>query len=119
MLLILAPIKESEPANRKIEITAVREYAKSQVPTWQWFCLDQLWDKESSWKNKKKPWLAVNRSSGAYGIPQSLPARKMKEIASDYRFNPYTQVDWGLKYINERYGDPCVAWEAHKQKGWY
>lgn len=119
MLLILAPIRELEPANRNIEITAVREYARDKVAPAQWLCLDELWQRESSWQTKKRPWLAVNRSSGAYGIPQSLPASKMASKGKNYRVNPYTQVDWGLSYISERYGLPCNALNHHNKKGWY
>ena len=119
MLLILVPIKELEPANQKIEIQAVRQYARSHVNHEQWLCLDELWQRESSWQSKKKPWLAENPSSGAFGIPQSLPARKMASKGRDYRVNPYTQVDWGLSYITERFGSPCAALKHHDKKGWY
>jgi len=119
MLLILAPIRELEPANPKIEIQAVRQYTRNQVNHWQWQCLDELWERESSWQTRKKPWLATNSRSGAYGIPQSLPARKMQSKGRDYRVNPYTQVNWGLSYISERYGSPCAALEHHDRKGWY
>jgi len=38
----------------------------------QWRCLKVLWVRESGWRVH-----ATNPSSGAYGIPQSLPATKM------------------------------------------
>src|SRR3954451_3061578 len=38
----------------------------------QWQYLDALWQRESGWNH-----LAENASSGAYGIPQSLPGSKM------------------------------------------
>jgi hypothetical protein len=119
MLLILAPIRELEPANQKIEISAVRQYTQSQLDNQQWLCLDELWQRESSWQTKKRPWLAQNSRSGAYGIPQSLPATKMQTKGKDYRVNPYTQVDWGLSYISERYQTPCEALKHHDRKGWY
>jgi hypothetical protein len=37
----------------------------------------------------------------------------------DYRVNPYTQVEWGLSYITERFGSPCAALRHHDKKGWY
>jgi hypothetical protein len=68
-------------------------------------CLDSLWTKESNWNYR-----ATNSSSGAYGIPQSLPGSKMAANGSDWATNPVTQIQWGLDYIAGRYGTPCGAW---------
>jgi hypothetical protein len=43
----------------------------------------------------------------------------MASAGKDYRFNPKTQVNWGLNYINERYGSACKALDHHNKKGWY
>lgn len=80
----------------------------------QFQCLDNLWTRESNWKHT-----AENPSSGAYGIPQSLPANKMSRFGDDYRTNPVTQIEWGLWYIEGRYGDPCGAWAHSEAVGWY
>lgn len=96
-----------------------REYAKLQLSETQWKCLDELWEKESSWGTRRNPHLVANRSSRAYGIPQALPASKMKEAGNDWKTNPITQVKWGLKYIKERYSTPCKALEHHHLKNWY
>lgn len=80
----------------------------------QWTCLDQLWQRESNWNH-----LAQNSSSGAYGIPQSLPGSKMASVGSDWQTNPATQITWGLNYISGRYGTPCGAWSHSQQRGWY
>lgn len=47
---------------------------------------------------------AKNASSGAYGIPQSLPGSKMAEFGDDWETNPVTQIRWMTKYVNNRYG---------------
>lgn len=80
----------------------------------QWQYLDALWQRESGWNH-----LAENPSSGAYGIPQSLPGSKMADVAPDWRTNPETQVTWGLAYIAARYGNPQGAWEHSERVGWY
>ena len=82
----------------------------------QWSCLDQLWMGESGWR-----YTAENSSSGAYGIPQSLPGSKMATVASDWRTNPVTQIRWGLQYIKSSYGTPCGAWSAWQSRSphWY
>ena len=97
----------------------VREFAEAQVKPDEWICLDELWQRESSWQTRQRPQLIANRSSGAYGIPQALPAKKMASAGHDWQFNPKTQVIWGLNYIKERYGNACNALKFHDLKGWY
>ncbi|WP_017605657.1 aggregation-promoting factor C-terminal-like domain-containing protein [Nocardiopsis alkaliphila] len=77
-------------------------------------CLEPLWEKESNWN----PY-AENPSSGAYGIPQSLPGSKMATHGDDWRTNPATQIAWGIDYIKGRYGTPCAAWAHSQSVGWY
>jgi len=77
-------------------------------------CLSALWQKESGWNH-----FALNKSSGAYGIPQSLPAEKMASAGADWATNPATQITWGLGYIEARYQTPCAAWAHSQQKNWY
>lgn len=77
-------------------------------------CLSSLWTRESNWT-----FTATNSSSGAYGIPQSLPASKMASAGADYRTNPATQIRWGLGYIKGTYGSPCGAWSHSQATGWY
>ncbi len=77
-------------------------------------CLVALWNKESGWRVN-----AYNASSGAYGIPQSLPGSKMATAGADWETNPATQITWGLGYISGRYGAPCGAWAHSQSVGWY
>ena len=71
----------------------------------EFYCLDELWFRESRWDYKAK-----NKKSSAYGIPQLLG---LKET------NPFKQIDRGLKYIEHRYDKPCHALAFHNRKGWY
>ncbi|GIH38382.1 hypothetical protein Mco01_13820 [Microbispora corallina] len=80
----------------------------------QFQCLDSLWTRESNWDHR-----AFNEGSGAYGIPQALPGSKMGFVARDWRFNPQTQIRWGLRYIRGRYGSPCGAWGHFRSHNWY
>lgn len=80
----------------------------------EWECLNNLWERESSWSAHEE-----NDSSGAYGIPQSLPADKMAAAGDDWRDNPRTQIRWGLDYIAQTYGSPCAAWAHSEQFNWY
>ena len=77
-------------------------------------CLVNLWNRESGWRVN-----AHNRSSGAHGIPQSLPGSKMASAGPNWYSNPFTQVEWGLKYIKGRYRTPCNAWGFWQRNHWY
>lgn len=81
-----------------------------------WSALKALWNGESGWNT-----FALNKSSGAYGIPQSLPADKMASAGADWKTNPATQIKWGLSYIKERYGDPLTAYKdwLGRSPHWY
>ena len=80
----------------------------------EWNCLDELWGRESGWETT-----VTNASSGAYGIPQALPAWKMASAGSDWRTNPVTQIKWGLGYIADAYGTPCAALSHSNSYGYY
>jgi hypothetical protein len=111
-------------ASRQIEIARVpdgaravaREIAQSKYGwgSFQFACLNKLWTKESNWRYK-----ARNKSSGAHGIPQALPATKMESIGTDWRTNPVTQISWGLRYIEVRYETPCKAFKKFQRSNWY
>jgi hypothetical protein len=82
----------------------------------QWDGLFRLWRGESNWNT-----FARNPSSGAYGIPQSLPASKMAAFGADWRTNPATQIAWGLDYIRQIYGNPANAYRLWMSRNphWY
>jgi TP901 family phage tail tape measure protein len=85
-------------------------------PATQMGALIDLWNGESGWNPH-----ALNKSSGAYGIPQALPANKMASQGADWRENPATQIMWGMNYIKGRYGDPLnafVTW-LNRSPHWY
>lgn len=93
--------------------TDAKSYALSQVGAVQFACLDSLWTKESGWR------VDAYNPSGAYGIPQSLPASKMASFGADYLTNPITQINWGLSYISAVYQNPCNAWAHSVALNWY
>jgi TP901 family phage tail tape measure protein len=82
----------------------------------QWAALKNLWNGESGWNER-----ALNKSSGAYGIPQSLPASKMGSAGSDWKTNASTQIKWGLSYIKSVYGNPLNAYSQWLARSphWY
>jgi hypothetical protein len=102
-------LSQSDP--KDIARALLGDYGFSQD---QFGCLDLLWTRESNWNP-----LAHNPSSGAHGIPQSLPGSKMASVGADWYSNPVTQIQWGLGYIQDRYGSPCSAWGHSQATGWY
>ncbi|GAA4744227.1 hypothetical protein GCM10025783_14860 [Amnibacterium soli] len=100
---------------------AAQAYAASRLGAYGWGggqmpCLTRLWTIESGWR-----WNAYNASSGAYGIPQSLPGSKMATAGGDWTTSSRTQIEWGLGYIQARYSTPCgaLAFETSHVPYWY
>jgi hypothetical protein len=78
-----------------------------------------LWNGESGWH-----WYATNTSSGAYGIPQSLPAWKMASVYcghGDWTDDATCQMRWGIGYIKSVYGTPDHAYNVWLSRSphWY
>ncbi len=68
-------------------------------------CLLKLYGKESAWNP-----LAKNGSH--VGIPQG----RSEWLATQ---DGWSQVRWGLDYIGHRYGEPCIALDHWRIKGWH
>ena len=68
-------------------------------------CLTILYGKESAWNP-----LAVNGSH--HGIPQG----RSEWLATQ---DGWSQVRWGLNYIGNRYGEPCIALDHWSKYGWH
>ena len=83
-----------------------RQYAFIQLNNIDEFhCIDKLYFHESRWNPKAK-------NGSHYGIPQG----RSKYLS---KVDGYKQVEWGIKYINNRYGSPCKALHHWKVKGWH
>lgn len=80
-----------------------------------WNCTYPIIDQESGWDESVWNY----GGSGAYGIPQALPAGKMASAGADYMTNPRTQIRWLISYIRDRYGSPCQALAFKRATGWY
>lgn len=112
-------IGSAPPPGVVVDTAGAKAYAAAAVARYGWGngeyqCLVRLWTRESSWRAD-----AYNASSGAYGIPQSLPGSKMASAGADWRTNAATQIEWGLSYIADRYGAPCGAWAHSEDVNWY
>lgn len=116
--------KQSADASKSVsysnDVVSLQSYAHDLViNSYGWSendfnALVSLWNKESGWNVH-----AGNSRSGAYGIPQALPASKMSDFGDDYIDNGQTQIKWGLSYIKNTYGSPSNAWQHFLNVGWY
>lgn len=81
------------------------------IPESDWGYTNYIISHESGWRYN-----ATNASSGAYGLPQSLPGSKMASAGSDWKTNPITQLKWFYSYCQGRYGSVAGAyshWQTH------
>jgi len=88
-----------DPMNYKL-------HAYNQLKDWNQFeCILELYERESNWRPNAK-------NGSHHGIPQG----KSQWLA---KANPYQQIEWGVRYIEARYGTPCAALKHFKRKGWH
>lgn len=105
-------------------------------PSWaagtEWDDWVSLWNQESGWNN-----LALNASSGAFGIAQSLghgtagtAGKYGNAYGAEYGLSTASaisanngsalpQIQWGIGYIAATYGSPGGAWAHEESAGWY
>lgn len=91
-----------------------RDIARSLFGARQYACIDHIITHESGWNV-----YAVNPSSGAYGLGQSLPGSKMQSAGPDWRNSAATQLRWIKSYVNGRYGSACGAWSFWQNHNFY
>lgn len=80
------------------------------IPQDQWVYVDYIVSRESSWNP-----LAVNASSGACSLAQSLPCSK---IPGDWR-DPVNALKWQFGYVTARYGGYAGAYNFWVANHWY
>ncbi len=102
---LFSPAYAVAPVDGK-QYVSIKEYAAILVDDKsQMICLSKLYGKESAWNPD-----AVNGSH--YGIPQGR-SEYLKDAS------PEQQIQWGLKYIDNRYGSPCKAWEFFQRYNYH
>jgi len=111
ILLLSVALTDTSKANELKDVNNYKLYAHSRVIDYkQFICLEKAWTLESNWNPK-----AIGNRAGkykVYGIPQ-IKNIKVRSL------DPYTQIDWGLRYIKHRYSnDPCLMLTHLIKKGW-
>ena len=118
--LCFSVVGASAATNDATKRITSKQYAKGQLTVKLYKCVAVLYGKESAWN-----WKAVGNIGGThqvYGIPQG----KSEWLRTA---NPLQQIDWGLRYIGNRYGfvrtiegiqpDTCKALNHWKRTGWH
>lgn len=116
---IIQTIVASEPVTQivavGINLSGIKgDMAAAGISSSDYTFVDYIITKESHWNP-----LAVNDSSGAYGLCQALPGGKMASVASDWRTNPITQLKWCSGYAKERYGGWAGAYRFWINNYWW
>lgn len=101
------PIGEAQVFAQKV---AYREYKWGKA---QFACLDTLWTQESNWRSN-----AVSKTND-HGIPQRNMPDHTKQEKLEFLADYEQQIEWGLGYIEARYGSPCKALSFHNARNWY
>jgi len=118
--LCFSVVSAASATNDATKRLTSKEYAAGQLTVKNYKCLATLYGKESAWN-----WKAVGNLNGkqrVYGIPQG----KSEWLRTA---TPIQQIDWGLRYIGNRYGyvrtiegmqpDTCAALNHWKRKSWH
>ena len=113
----VAPTPAPEPPKpTPVQLPTTKEeiMQAAGIPRSDWSAVDYIVSKESSWRHT-----AVNKTSGAFGLCQSLPASKMATAGGDYRTNPVTQLKWCHSYAISRYGGWWQAYNFWQRNHWW
>lgn len=105
---LASPLKtvDSARASLKLKTIDYQIHALNKLRDLKQFnCLLKLYSKESAWNPRA-------RNGSHYGIPQGNSTWLRNQ-------NGLVQVDWGISYIQHRYGSACVAYKHWSKYGWH
>lgn len=96
----------------------LQAYAKALLAKHGW---GNQWESFNALEMSEAGWnvTATNKSSGAYGLAQALPASKYSSAGKDWKTSGETQLRWMMDYIQDRYKSPNAAWSFHQKNNWY
>ena len=105
---LASPLKTVDSAKASIKLKTIdyQIHALNKLRDLKQFnCLLKLYSKESAWNPRA-------RNGSHYGIPQGNSTWLRNQ-------NGLVQVDWGISYIQHRYGNACVAYKHWSKYGWH
>jgi hypothetical protein len=106
LLAGLLSITAITPAQAITQTDHLKLYAHSRIVDYKQFqCLNALITKESSWS-------VSARNGSHFGLGQMKNERYR-------RLDGYSQIDWTIRYIKNRYGSMCNAYRHLLAKGYH
>jgi hypothetical protein len=103
---LLAPIGANPAYSAAYSIDHLKLYAHSRILDYKEFqCFNRIITKESRWSY-------TARNGSHWGLGQM----RSKHYGT---LDPFRQIDASLRYITNRYGTPCKAWDFHQQRNYY
>ncbi len=97
--------------NNNVSARAKELMTSAGISEGDWKYADYIITKESGWN-----YSAVNRSSGAYGLCQTMLS--VHPVPSDFKTNPVTQLRWCSNYAN-KYGGWKGSYDRWMAKHWW
>lgn len=116
------PIKEviTEQPTKQVVIVGAKQIVNVGGNCGEWLAQAGISDANAVYLISKESGCnpsAVNRSSGACGIPQALPCSKLPCPLD--ASGAVCQLNWMTQYVNGRYGGWAGARAHHAARGWY
>ena len=108
LCLMASPLKTDDSAKASIKLKTIdyQIHALNKLRDLKQFnCLLKLYSKDSAWN-------PVAHNGSHYGIPQGN-SRWLRTQSG------MVQIDWGIAYIQHRYGSACVAYKHWSKYGWH
>jgi hypothetical protein len=104
--LAASPAVADELHSKTTSKDHLKLYAHSRLINYEQFkCFDSIITRESHWNIKAK-------NGSHYGLGQMRNTK--------YRvLDGFTQIDWSIRYITNRYGSMCNGWRFLKAKGYH
>ncbi len=115
-------IKEiiTEEPTKQVVVIGAKQALNIPGDCGQWLAQAGITDPDALWLVGKESGCrpgAVNRSSGACGIPQALPCSKLPCPLD--ATGAVCQLKWMENYVKNRYGSWAKARAFHASRGWY
>lgn len=109
-----SPKASSKTSPPKTTVTSTKTdwMRAAGIPESDWQYVDYIVNRESSWNPN-----AVNPSSGACGLAQSLPCHK-SEVYGAWN-DPVAALKWQYDYVQQRYGGYAGAYAFWTKNHWY
>lgn len=110
----------TEEPTKQVVVVGAKQALNIPGNCGEWMAGAGITDADAMWLIGKESGCnpgAVNRSSGACGIPQALPCSKLPCPLD--ATGAVCQLNWMENYVQNRYGSWAAARAFHATRGWY